>query len=65
MKHTLSPRQVEIMRRICRGMIAKEISAELGIGVQTIEGHIKIAKKRLQARNIVQAAVKFTLTSHP
>lgn len=65
MKHTLSPRQVEIMRRLCRGLAAKEIAGELGIGVCTIEGHIKIAKRRLGARNIVQAAVLFSQSSHP
>lgn len=61
MKHTLSPRQVQIMRALCRGLGAKEIADELGIGTRTIEAHIQVAKTRLGARNIVQAAVKFTL----
>lgn len=61
MKHTLSPRQVQIMRALCRGLGAKEIADELGIGTRTIEAHIQVAKLRLGARNIVQAAVKFSL----
>lgn len=61
MKHTLSPRQVQIMRALCRGLGAKEIAGELGIGTRTVEAHIQVAKTRLGARNIVKAAVKFTL----
>ena len=58
-KTTLSPRQVEIMRALCRGLCAKEIAGELGIGTRTIVAHIQEAKRRLLARNIVQAAVTF------
>lgn len=49
------------MRCLCRGLGSKEIAGELGIGVFTIEQHIKIAKRRLLARNTVHAAVKFSL----
>lgn len=61
MKHILSPRQVQIMRRLCAGLIAKEIAGELGISARTIESHIVEAKRRLKARNIVQAAVTFSM----
>lgn len=60
MKHTLSPRQVQIMRRLCRGLVTKEIADDLGISFRTVEYHMELAKKRLRARNITQAAALFT-----
>ena len=55
----LSPRQTEVMRGLCRGLGAKEIADELGIGVRTVEQHTHLAKVRLNARNVVHAAVLF------
>ena len=60
-KLVLSKRQVEVMRGLCRGLGAKEIADELGLGVRTIEQHVQIAKSRLGARNATHAAVLFTL----
>ncbi len=59
MKHTLSPRQAQIMHRICAGLLAKEIAGELTINVYTVKAHIKEAKRRMQARTMAQAAVVF------
>lgn len=59
MKHTLSPRQVQIMRRLCRGLVAKEIAEDLGISFHTVKAQMRRAKLRLHARNIVQAAALF------
>lgn len=59
MKHTLSPRQEEIMRLVCRGLVAKEIALQKDISEFTVKMHLRSAKRRLAARNIVQAAVLF------
>lgn len=37
----LSPREIEILRLIARGLRNKEIAAELGIGQETVQTHIK------------------------
>lgn len=60
MKHTLSPRQVQIMRQLCAGLVAKEIAEADGVSIHTIKSHIIRIKARLKARNIVQAAHIFT-----
>lgn len=64
MKHTLSPRQVQVMRAVCRGLVAREIADELSISTRTIESYMQQAKQRLKARNIVQAAVKFSMQTN-
>ena len=60
MKHELSPRQAQIMHRICAGMVAKEIAGELAISLYTVKAHLKEAKRRLRSRTLAQAAVTFT-----
>lgn len=60
MKHTLSPRQVQIMRKLCCGLVAKEIAVELNISFHTVKAQMRRAKLRLHARNIIQAAAIFT-----
>jgi len=60
MKHILSPRQVQVMRMICRGLVAKEIAGDLGISFHTVKQHIRVVKNRLHARNTTQAAVLFS-----
>jgi DNA-binding NarL/FixJ family response regulator len=60
MKHTLSPRQAQIMYRICAGLVAKEIAREFAISKRTVQSHMSEAKRRLQARTIAQAASRFT-----
>lgn len=64
MKRSLSPRQAEIMRMLCRGIIAKEIAVSKGISHTTVRAHIRVAIRRLQARNIIQAAVLFTTAGY-
>lgn len=48
------------MRLVCRGMIVKEIADAKRMSARTVEKHLERAKLRLNARNIVQAAVIFT-----
>jgi DNA-binding CsgD family transcriptional regulator len=63
MKHELSPRQAQIMHRICAGMVAKEIAGELAISLYTVKAHLKEAKRRLNARTLAHAAVRFSIQS--
>jgi DNA-binding CsgD family transcriptional regulator len=60
MKHELSPRQAQIMYRICAGMFPKEIAGDLAISPNTVRAHLNEAKRRLRSRTLAQAAVTFT-----
>lgn len=64
MKYTLSPRQVQIMRMICRGFVAKEIATQKGMSFFTVKMHLRLIKRRLNARNTTQAAVIFSTSGH-
>ena len=59
MKYSLSTRQVEVMRRLCRGLVAKEMAGEMGLSRRTVEYHLEMAKKRLHARTLAHAAAAF------
>lgn len=37
--HELTPREMEVLRRIARGLSNKEIGVELNVGVRTVETH--------------------------
>jgi DNA-binding NarL/FixJ family response regulator len=57
----LTPREIEVLRSIARGFTNKEIAAQLGIGVKTIETHKarSMEKLGLQGRAaIVRLAVE-------
>jgi DNA-binding CsgD family transcriptional regulator len=41
-------------------MLAKEISSELAISPHTVKAHLKAAKRRLNARTLAHAVVKFS-----
>jgi len=51
----LSPRQLQVMRGLCAGLVAKEIAHGMNRGVRTVESHIQQAKRNLGARNIAHA----------
>lgn len=51
----LTPRQLQVLRGLCAGLVGKEIAAQMGLGVRTIESHIQGAKRSLGARNIAHA----------
>jgi DNA-binding NarL/FixJ family response regulator len=52
----LTPRQIQVMRGLCAGLVGKEIASEMNRGVRTVQSHIEAAKKSLGARNIAHAA---------
>lgn len=53
---TLSRRQRECLTAYARGLMAKQIAAELGLVDKTVEYHLEAVRKRLGC-NMVQAVV--------
>ena len=50
----LSAREREVLERVARGGINKQIAAELGISPRTVESHRANGMKKLGARNLVE-----------
>jgi DNA-binding NarL/FixJ family response regulator len=44
----LTPREREVLQRIARGYMYKEIAAQLGISVKTVEVHVSAVLRKLQ-----------------
>ena len=55
----LSPRQREIMSRICNGLSTKMIAEELSMSEFTVKDHLKRIKEKLKATNTAHAAAKY------
>lgn len=53
----LSPREMEILRCVTRGMSNKEIATELGISHQTVKNHMTSVLDKLGVEDRTQAAV--------
>jgi DNA-binding NarL/FixJ family response regulator len=53
----LSPREMEILQLITRGMSNKEIAKELGISHQTVKNHMTSILRKLSVNDRTQAAV--------
>lgn len=53
----LSPREMEILQLITRGMSNKEIARELGISHQTVKNHITSILRKLAVNDRTQAAL--------
>ena len=52
----LSPRQIEILESISRGLTNKEISTQLEISLESVKSHIKIILEKLSAASRTEAA---------
>ena len=52
----LSPRQIEILESISRGLTNKEISKQLDISLESVKSHIKIILEKLGAASRTEAA---------
>jgi DNA-binding NarL/FixJ family response regulator len=44
----LTPREREVLQHIARGYMYKEIAAQLGISVKTVEAHVSAVLRKLQ-----------------
>lgn len=53
----LSPREMEILEYVTKGLINKEIARELGISQQTVKNHMTSILKKLNVKDRTQAAV--------
>jgi len=53
----LSPREMEILQHITRGMSNKEIAHQLGISHQTVKNHMTSILRKLNVEDRTQAAV--------
>lgn len=53
----LTPREVDVLRRICRGMANKEIARELDLQEVTVKLHVKTMYRKIDARNRTHAAM--------
>ncbi len=51
----VTPRQLEIMLKLCEGKVNKQIAWELGVTTATVKAHIRNAIARLGAKNRVNA----------
>ena len=54
---TLTPRQIEILKRLAVGMTSKEIGFELGLSSKTVDAHRARIMDRLQIRDPVSLAL--------
>ncbi len=53
-KEILTPRELEIVRKLCDGFQAKEVAQQLNISVRTVEAHKSNILKKLGFNNIVE-----------
>lgn len=54
---SLTPREVEIIRRVARGASNKDIAAELDMGEQTVKNHLRRVFRKLHVANRVELAL--------
>lgn len=52
---TLTPRQIEILASISRGLTDRDIAEQLGIRLDGVNGHVRAILKRLHAANRTEA----------
>ena len=55
----LTPRESEILALLARGYRSKEVADELGIGVQTVNTHLRNIYEKLQVRSRAGAVAKY------
>jgi pimeloyl-ACP methyl ester carboxylesterase/DNA-binding CsgD family transcriptional regulator len=64
----LTSREIQVLTRVASGLTNKEIAAELGIAVSTLERHLVNLYTKIGARGRVDAtgyALRFGLVGHP
>ncbi len=64
--NTLTPREAEVLKLVLRGLLNKQIAAELGASEQTIKVHRGRVMEKMRVQSVaelVQAAVKVGLVS--
>ena len=54
-KPALSPRQIEVLNHVAKGMTTKEISDIMGIGADGVNAHLRVVFSRLNASSRTEA----------
>jgi DNA-binding NarL/FixJ family response regulator len=55
---SLTPREIEVLSLVARGAANKEIAAELGLGIRTVEGYVSNILAKLGASSRTEAALR-------
>lgn len=55
----LTEREQQVFLLLCRGLLNKEISADLHISLDTVKKHTKQIYKKLSVRNRTEATILF------
>jgi DNA-binding NarL/FixJ family response regulator len=53
----LSTRELEVLRRLARGMLYKQIASELGLSSSTVRSHLHNVYDKVGARDRAQAVL--------
>ncbi len=53
----LTPREIDVLKRLCRGLANKEIARELDLQEVTVKLHIKTLYRKIDAKNRTHAAM--------
>ena len=56
---TLTPREVEVLELLAKGLAYKEVAAELGISYSTVQRHIESIYRKLHVHSRTHAVTKF------
>lgn len=56
---TLSPREEEVLRLLAKGHRSKEIADELGVGVGTVNTHVRHIYEKLHVRSRAEAVARY------
>ncbi len=57
-RHELTPRELDVLASIGRGLRLKEVAAELGISVHTVGDHVKSIYRKLEVSNRAEATLQ-------
>jgi len=58
-KESLTEREVEVLEGIARGKRIKEVAAEMGLGVTTVQTYLRRIYEKLQVHSQAEAVAKF------
>jgi DNA-binding NarL/FixJ family response regulator len=62
---TLSATEQDVLKRLARGLLYKEVAAELGMSVSTVRTHVWHVYRKLQVHNRTEAILKGLPRSQP
>jgi two-component system, NarL family, response regulator LiaR len=57
----LTPREIEVLHLLSKGMTYKEISGQIDVTHETVKKHLKNVYRKLKAKNKIEALSKVRL----